>query len=81
MKLRFLPHAVIRMQERKVSVVEIEEIITSPDGSIQQSRDKIIHYKKLRGRKDNKVAAVVVEHFPGDIVEVITVLVNFEVKK
>lgn len=69
------------MQERKISVLEVELIIAVPDGQIRQTKDKVIYYKKLPARKDNMLAAVVVEHFAGDIVEVVTVLVNFEVKK
>jgi hypothetical protein len=81
MELRFQPHAVERMQERRISVAEIEAVISEPDGKIRQSRDKSIFYKNLKGRSDNLVAAVVIEFLPGGIIEVITVLVNFEVRK
>jgi hypothetical protein len=80
-EIRFQPHAVTRMQERGISVVEVEQIISSPDGRIAQSKDKAILYKKLVGRRDNLVAAVVLERLPGNLLEVVTVLVNFEVKK
>lgn len=46
---------------------------------IRQSRDKFIAYKKIRGRRDNMLAAVAVED--GRMWEVITVMVNFEVRK
>lgn len=81
MQIRFQPHAVERMQERKITVREVESVIESPDGRIQQSQDKQILYKKLPNRSDNLVAAIVVDRLPGGIVEVITVLINFEVRK
>ena len=80
MQLRFYPHAVNRMQERKITVAEVELIVNSPDGRIAQSKDKSVLYKKFTKRTDNLVAAVIVEVLPEQIVEVITVLVNFEVK-
>ena len=81
MDIRFHPHAVQRMQERSISVDEVIQTITQPEGRIPQSKDKTIFYKTLKGRSDNLVAAVVVEKQPGDIWEVLTVLVNFEVRK
>ncbi len=70
------------MLERKISVQEVEQIIAKPDGQIKQTKDKTIYYKKLSARKDNLLAAVVVEHFASfGVIEVVTVLVNFEVKK
>ena len=81
MEIRFLPHAVERMQERKISPSEVELILSSPDGRIRQSRDKEIFYKKLPGRDDNLVAAVAVNKSYKNVIEVITVMVNFEVRK
>lgn len=78
--MRFHPHAVVRMQERHLSVQEILRVIQQPDGKITQSKDKAIYYKKLDRRRDNLIAAVVIEFQPGEVVEVITVLVNFEVR-
>ena len=69
------------MLERKILVSEIEQIVSAPDGKIAQTKDKVILYKKLAKRKDNLVAAVVLDRLPGDVLEVVTVLVNFEVKK
>ncbi len=69
------------MQDRKISVAEVEQILTSPDGKIRQSRDKAIFYRHLSRRKDNLIAAVVIEKLPDDWIEVLTVLVNFEVRK
>ena len=80
MTLRFRPHAVSRMLERGISVEEVEAIVEKPDGRIYQSHDKSILYKKLKGRKDNLIAAVVLEEQFDGVIEVITVLVNFEVK-
>jgi hypothetical protein len=79
--IRFQPHAVWRMQQRNLSVEEVLQIIQEPDGKIAQSKDKTILYKKLNRRSDNLVAAVVVERMAGDLLEVVTVLVNFEVRK
>ena len=69
------------MQERKLSVEEVMEVIQKPDGKIVQSKDKSILYKALKARPDNLIAAVVVERMPGNLWEVVTVLVNFEVRK
>ncbi len=81
MNLRFHPHAVERMQERKLTVTEVEGVVYSPDGRIRQTKDKVILYKRLDRRTDNLIAAVIIETLPGGLTEVITVLVNFEVKK
>ena len=81
MEIRFHPHAVERMQQRLVTVDDVKSIISSPDGRIPQSRDKAILYKRIRSRKDNLVAAVIVEKMPDNVIEVITVMINFEVKK
>ena len=67
------------MLQRRISPQEVEDILTKPDGVIRQSRDKFIAYKKIRGRRDNMLAAVAVED--GRMWEVITVMVNFEVRK
>ncbi len=67
------------MLQRRISPQEVEGILTEPDGVIRQSRDKFIAYEKIRGRRDNMLAAVAVED--GRVWEVITVMVNFEVRK
>lgn len=69
------------MQERRITVAEVEVIVNAPDGRIRQTKDKAILYKRLDKRSDNLVAAVVVEKLPGDVTEIVTVLVNFEVRK
>ena len=80
MELVYSSHAVERMQERKLSTRDVESVIFRPDGKIKQSKDKWIYHKKLKGRLDNSVAAVVVEK-KGNFMEIVTVMVNFEVKK
>ncbi len=79
MQIRYAPHAVDRMTERKISTSDVESILTQPDGVIRQSMDKIILHKKLGNRKDNSVAVVAVER--NSEFEIITVMVNFEVRK
>ena len=66
--------------QRAVSPQEVELLLGDPDGIIAQSKDMIIYYKKIRGRKDNLLAAVVVQK-RNSLYEVITVMVNFEVPK
>ena len=66
------------MFQRRISAEDVESVLANPDGLIRQSRDKVIAYKDIRGRRDNSVAVVALE---GDAWEVITVMVNFEVRK
>lgn len=80
MEIKYTPHAVERMIQRKVSPQEVELLLGAPDGTIVQSMEKFIYYKKINGRKDNALAAVAVQK-KNDQYEVITVMVNFEVKK
>ena len=78
MEIRYGSHAVERMFQRRISAEDVESVLANPDGLIRQSRDKVIAYKDIRGRRDNSVAVVALE---GDAWEVITVMVNFEVRK
>ena len=80
MEIKYTPHAVERMIQRKISPQEVELLLSTPDGTIKQSMDKFIYYKKIKGRKDNALAAVTVE-IRNNRYEVITVIVNFEVTK
>ena len=80
MDITYGGHAVERMEERKISVSEVELILSRPDGEIIQSKDKIIFYKKIKYRNDNLIAAVTVKKSANQF-EVITVMINFEVKK
>lgn len=78
MEIKYTPHAVERMIQRKVSPQEVELLLGDLDGTIVQSMEKFIYYKKIKGRKDNALAAVAVQK-KNDQYEVITVMVNFEV--
>jgi hypothetical protein len=68
------------MTERRLSPDQIIKILAAPDGFIPQSRDKNIFYKRIRGRDDNLIAVVAVKT-PDQRHEVLTVMVNFEVRK
>ena len=79
MEIKYSSHAVERMLQRRISPREVEAVLTEPDGLIRQSRDKFVAHGKIDGRTDNSLAVVAVE---GDGVrEVITVMVNFEVRE
>ena len=80
MDIKYSPHAVDRMIQRKITPKEVEIVIKNPDGKIKQSKDKYIFYKNIKLRKDNLIAAVTVRKDLRSY-EVITVMVNFEVKK
>ena len=79
METKFSFHAVERMFQREISAQEVEGLLAKPDGVIRQSRDKMIAYKRIDGRTDNSVAVVAVEG--KGAWEVITVMVNFEVRE
>ena len=68
------------MMQRVVSPQEVELLLGDPDGIIAQSKDKFIYFKKIRGRKDNVLAAVTVQK-RNILYKVIAVMVNFEVPK
>jgi hypothetical protein len=77
-EILYRSHAVERMEQRNISAEEVENILKNPDGVIPQSMDKAIFYKEFSSRKDNFIAVVAVDmkiHF-----EIITVMINFEVK-
>lgn len=73
------PHAVERVVDRKISMQELELLILSPDEVIAQG-PKYLLVKKLQGRKDNNIAAVIIEKQEQDLWVVITVMVNFQKK-
>lgn len=79
MNIKYSSHSVDRMLQRNISTKDVELILSEPDGRIQQSRDKYIFYKKLKGRKDNLIAAVTVLRSKSTY-EIVTVMINFEVK-
>ena len=80
MEVRYSSHAVERMMQRQISTQEVENLLADPDGSIKQSRDKVIAYKRIKGRKDNSLAVVSADRGDG-VLEVITVMTNFEVRE
>ncbi len=82
MEWKYSSHAVDRMLQRNISVAEVEEVLSKPDGKIQQSSDKWIFFRKIIRRKDNRLAAVVVTYSgnSNEKGEVLTVMNHFEVK-
>ncbi|MCM0607231.1 MAG: DUF4258 domain-containing protein [Xanthomonadaceae bacterium] len=74
------PHAAQRIQERKIFAEELDELIQSPEESIRQGA-KFILTKTFRSRKDNKIAAVVLEKKENNLWLVLTLMVNFRVRK
>ena len=79
MEIKYRSHAVDRMLQRNISTAEIELVISEPDGTIKQSRDKYIFYKKVEGRKDNLIPAVTLIKSK-DSLEILTVMIDFEVQ-
>ena len=73
------PHAVDRILDRKISMLELEKLILNPDKIIEQG-PKFIFVKKFAKRNDNNVAAVILEKKGKDLWVVITVMINFQVK-
>ncbi len=73
-------HAATRMVERKVTVKEIEETIRKPDWVMQQG-PKWILAKHFKERKDNLLAAVVLEREEANLWVVLTIMVHFEVAR
>ena len=71
-----LPHALERLQERKVSARELALVIEHPDVTIPQG-EKWIFAKTIHGRSDNKIAAVLLEKEDRGLWLVITVMVQF----
>lgn len=69
-------HAVERMLQRDISPDIIMQVSKTPDGRIRQSMDKVILFKKIKGRSDNMIAVVLVAKF--DVIEIITVMNYFQ---
>jgi hypothetical protein len=69
-----------RMLQRNFTTAEVELVISEPDGTIKQSKDKFIYYKKFKSRKDNLVAAVTIMKSK-DNIEVLTVMIDFEMQQ
>jgi hypothetical protein len=60
-------------------MLELEQLILYPDQIIEQG-PKFIFVKRFLKRKDNNVAAVIIEKKGKNLWVVITVMINFEVK-
>jgi hypothetical protein len=74
------PHALQRITERKISSIELDDVIKHPDLSIPQG-PKWILAKSIKHRNDNKIAAVLIEKRGHELWVVLTVMVNFEKKQ
>ena len=73
------PHAVDKILDRKISMLELEQLILNKDQIIEQGH-KFILIKKFAKRNDNNVAAVILEKKGKDLWVVITVMINFQIK-
>ena len=71
------PHAVKRMEERKISLAELQTVLSQPDLIIPQG-PKWIFAKRLPARRDNLIAAVLLQKKEKDLWLVISVLIRFE---
>jgi hypothetical protein len=79
-KWALTPHAVERLEERKISLKELKSILKSPDEILPQG-PKFILIKTFQHRDDNCVAVVVIEKEGKNLWLVITVLINFQKRK
>lgn len=79
-KWALTPHAVERIEERKITLKELESILKDPDDVIAQG-PKFILIKTFIHRNDNCVGVVVIEKEGNGLWLVITVLVNFQKRK
>lgn len=73
------PHAVEKIVDRKISILELEELILNPDIIINQG-PKFILVKKFSNRKYNNIAAVILEKKGKDLWVVIIVMINLQIK-
>jgi hypothetical protein len=73
------PHAVERVLARKISMEELGSLIQEPDQIIPQG-PKFILVRRFPRRKDNNVAAILIEKKGEGLWVVITVMVNFQKK-
>jgi len=71
------PPAVKRMEERKISLAELQTVLSQPDLIIPQG-PKWIFAKRLLPRRDNLIAAVLLQKKEKDLWLVISVLIRFE---
>lgn len=73
------PHALQRIVERKISVAELSSLIETPDLVVPQGA-KWIFAKKISGRIDHQIAAVLLEKREHNLWVVLTVMINFAKK-
>ncbi len=73
------PHALKRIEERKISAAELGQLIETPDVEIPQG-PKWIFGKKFTNRSDNLIAAVLLERKEEGLWVVLTVMVHFAEK-
>ena len=73
------PHALARIQERKITASELSQLIETPDVEIPQG-PKWIFGKTFVARSDNLVAAVLLERKDKGLWVVLTVMDHFEGK-
>jgi Domain of unknown function (DUF4258) len=73
------PHAVEKILDRNISILELEQLLRYPDEVIEQG-PKFIFVKSFAGRKDNSIAAVIIEKKGKHLWVVITVMINFRAK-
>ncbi len=74
------PHAAQRILDRKISIDEISTLLEDPEDIIAQG-PKFVLTKTFYARKDNKVAAVVIVKKGEQLWLILTVMVNFHLKK
>lgn len=79
-KWALTPLAVERIEERKITLKELESILKSPDEVIPQG-PKFILIKAFKHRDDNCIGVVDIEKEGKNLWLVITVLVNFQKRK
>ena len=71
------PHAVKRIEERKISIQEVQDTLNNPD-VVKTKGPKFILAKSFDNRGDNKLACVIIEKKTEDLWVVITVMHNFK---
>ncbi len=72
-------HALTRIEERHVTAAELAKMIENPDITIEQG-PKWIFAKHFSHRKDNCIAAVLLEREDENLWVIVTVMVHFQKK-
>lgn len=73
-------HAALRAEERGITAHEIQELLSEPDHAIGQG-PKWVFTKSFSKRRDNMIAAVLIEKQEKNLWLVITVMNEFEIRK